>query len=119
MADDGAADNDQELQQLEDPLRGVGGRLQTPPDDTEDLLKLLSVSFLLTKLLFVSISVSVSFRVTSAAVFVFRFVASCYYQSSRLGVVSIESHRDCVLVLVCDDWMDWGFDFVRNALNFI
>jgi hypothetical protein len=42
MADDGAADRDQELQQLEDPLREVGERLQTPPDDTEDLLKLLS-----------------------------------------------------------------------------
>jgi hypothetical protein len=42
MADDGAADKDQELQQLEDRLRVVGERLHTPPDNAEDLLKLLS-----------------------------------------------------------------------------
>ncbi|TVT98488.1 hypothetical protein EJB05_56204 [Eragrostis curvula] len=42
MADDGAADMDQEVQQLEDRLREVGERLKTPPDTTEELLKLLA-----------------------------------------------------------------------------
>jgi hypothetical protein len=60
MADDGAADKDQELQQLEDRLREVGERLQTPPDNAEDLLKLLSVSLLTQRLFLV--------------IFVFRFV---------------------------------------------
>lgn len=42
MADDGAADREQEQQHLEDRLREVGERLQAPPDDAEDLLKLLN-----------------------------------------------------------------------------
>ncbi|WVZ74635.1 hypothetical protein U9M48_022796 [Paspalum notatum var. saurae] len=45
MADDGAAEQEQEQQlqlQLEDRLREVGERLQAPPDDAEDLLKLLN-----------------------------------------------------------------------------
>ncbi|KAJ1279943.1 hypothetical protein BS78_04G194200 [Paspalum vaginatum] len=43
MADDGAAEQEQEQQlQLEDRLRDVGERLQAPPDDAEDLLKLLN-----------------------------------------------------------------------------
>ncbi|OEL27161.1 hypothetical protein BAE44_0011818 [Dichanthelium oligosanthes] len=42
MADDGATDPpEQELRQLEDRLREVGERLQAPPDDAEDLLRLL------------------------------------------------------------------------------
>ncbi|RLM79722.1 hypothetical protein C2845_PM12G11910 [Panicum miliaceum] len=41
MADDGAADPEKELRQLEDRLREVGERLQAPPDEAEDLLKLL------------------------------------------------------------------------------
>jgi hypothetical protein len=44
MADDGAADPEKELRQLEDRLREVGERLQAPPDEAEDLLKLLKVS---------------------------------------------------------------------------
>lgn len=39
MADDGTAE-------LEDRLRDVGERLHAPPDDAEDLLKLLNVSLL-------------------------------------------------------------------------
>ncbi|KAG2659745.1 hypothetical protein PVAP13_1KG380000 [Panicum virgatum] len=41
MADDGAADPEKELRQLEDRLREVGECLQAPPDEAEDLLKLL------------------------------------------------------------------------------
>ncbi|XP_062222786.1 sister chromatid cohesion protein PDS5 homolog C-like isoform X5 [Phragmites australis] len=41
MAEDGAADREQEQRQLEDRLREVGERLQAPPDAAEDLLKLL------------------------------------------------------------------------------
>jgi hypothetical protein len=44
MADDGSADPEKELRQLEDRLREVGERLQAPPDEAEDLLKLLKVS---------------------------------------------------------------------------
>ena len=44
MADEGAADPEKELRQLEDRLREVGERLQAPPDEAEDLLKLLKVS---------------------------------------------------------------------------
>ncbi|GJN21567.1 hypothetical protein PR202_gb09054 [Eleusine coracana subsp. coracana] len=42
MVEDGAADKDQEVRQLEDRLREVGERLKTPPDAAEDLLKLLT-----------------------------------------------------------------------------
>jgi hypothetical protein len=100
MADDGAADKDQELQQLEDRLRVVGERLHTPPDNAEDLLKLLSVSLLLlTQRLFLAIYVSVSLRVTSAAIFVF-FVLLHRAGIRCLGVASVESR---VLVLVYND----------------
>lgn len=47
MADDGAADKDQEVRPLDDRVREVGERLKTPPDAAEDLLKLLAVSLLL------------------------------------------------------------------------
>ncbi|KAK3158442.1 hypothetical protein QOZ80_2AG0137270 [Eleusine coracana subsp. coracana] len=42
MVEDGAADKDQEVRQLEDRVREVGERLKTPPDAAEDLLKLLT-----------------------------------------------------------------------------
>ncbi|XP_004953083.1 sister chromatid cohesion protein PDS5 homolog B isoform X1 [Setaria italica] len=41
MADDGAPDAEERPQQLQDRLREVGERLQAPPDEAEDLLKLL------------------------------------------------------------------------------
>ncbi|KAL6633992.1 hypothetical protein ACP70R_026663 [Stipagrostis hirtigluma subsp. patula] len=41
MAEDGAVDKEQEERQLQDRLREVGERLKAPPDDAEDLLKLL------------------------------------------------------------------------------
>jgi hypothetical protein len=101
MADDGAADKDQELQQLEDRLRVVGERLHTPPDNAEDLLKLLSVSLLLlTQRLFLAIYVSVSLRVRSAAIFVFFFVLLHRAGIRCLGVASVESR---VLVLFYND----------------
>jgi hypothetical protein len=101
MADDGAADKDQELQQLEDRLRVVGERLHTPPDNAEDLLKLLSVSLLLlTQRLFLAIYVSVSLRVRSAAIFFFFFVLLHRAGIRCLGVASVESR---VLVLFYND----------------
>nr|CAB3447220.1 unnamed protein product [Digitaria exilis] len=41
MAEDGAPDPEQLLRQVEDRLRDVGQRLLAPPDEAEDLLKLL------------------------------------------------------------------------------
>lgn len=46
MADDGAPDAEERPQQLQDRLREVGERLQAPPDEAEDLLKLLIVRLL-------------------------------------------------------------------------
>jgi hypothetical protein len=46
MADDGAPNAEEIQQQLLDRLREVGERLQAPPGEAEDLLKLLKVSLL-------------------------------------------------------------------------
>ncbi|KAF8677851.1 hypothetical protein HU200_046443 [Digitaria exilis] len=57
MADDAIPDPDEVRRQLEERLRGVGERLQAPPDEAQDLLQLLKVSLLLAQRLYMACSI--------------------------------------------------------------